>query len=188
MTFGRVGKERIVALLWGVGFMAVLTILIVFGSRNLQQFDAALVGYTFAVLFSTFAITYRYAMWLQRPPTKLYWRRGWQVFFRRRWLGRNSVEWVKRVTLDFALNRFIVNRNRLRGLTHGLIMWGCILAFAITFPLVFGWIHFETEPGRLDWYRTYVFGFPLMAFPVRSLIGFSPFTAWYGLRLPSLRA
>jgi hypothetical protein len=52
---------------------------------------------------------------------------------------------------------------------------GCILAFAITFPLVFGWIHFETEPGRLDWYRTYVFGFPGFAFPVHSLVGFLTF-------------
>ena len=38
-------------------------------------------------------------------------------------------------------------------------MWGCILAFAITFPLVFGWIHFETLPGDLESYRTFVFGF-----------------------------
>ena len=29
----------------------------------------------------TFGITYRYAMWLQRPPTRMYWRRGWQAFF-----------------------------------------------------------------------------------------------------------
>ena len=175
MTFGRVGRERIVAAGWGLALTAVLAILIVFGSRTLQHFDAALVGYTFAVLFSTFAITYRYAMWLQRPPTKLYWRRGWQVFFRRRWFARNSVEWVKRVTLDFALNRFIVHRDRIRGLTHWLIMWGCVLAFAITFPLVFGWIHFETVPGRLDWYRTYVFGFPTFTFPVHSVVAFLTF-------------
>jgi hypothetical protein len=59
----------------------------VVGSRNLAHFDAALVGYTFATLFATFGIAYRYAMWLQRPPTALYWRRGWQVFFSPRWLG-----------------------------------------------------------------------------------------------------
>ncbi|MEO8216908.1 MAG: MFS transporter [Acidobacteriota bacterium] len=175
MTFGLIGSERIVAAAWGLVFTALLAVLIVFGSRNLQHFDAALVGYTFAVLFSTFAITYRYSMWLQRPPTKLYWRRGWQVFFRREWFGRNSVQWVRRLTLDFALNRFIVHRGRVRGLTHALIMWGCILAFAITFPLVFGWIHFETEPQRLDWYRTYVFGVPTFAFPVHSLVGFLTF-------------
>ncbi len=26
-------------------------------------------------------------------------------------------------------------------------MWGCLLAAAITFPLVWGWIHFETVPA-----------------------------------------
>ena len=67
--FGRVGKDRFRALGWGVLFTAVLAVLIIFGSRNLAHFDAALVGYTFATLFATFGITYRYAMWLQRPPT-----------------------------------------------------------------------------------------------------------------------
>jgi hypothetical protein len=31
--------------------------------------DSALVAYTFASSFATFGLTYRYAMWLQRPPT-----------------------------------------------------------------------------------------------------------------------
>jgi hypothetical protein len=34
------------------------------------------VGYTFATLFAAFGITYRYARWLQRPPTWRYWVRG----------------------------------------------------------------------------------------------------------------
>lgn len=163
-------QERIKAAIWGVLFTAVLVVLIVIGSRNLDHFDAALVGYTFATLFATFAITYRYAMWLQRPPTALYWRRGWQVFFRRRFFLRNLVEWVSRVAGDFAANRFIFKRKPTRWAAHFLIMWGCVLAGAITFPLVFGWVHFETLPNRLDWYRTYVFGFPGMVFPIDSAI------------------
>jgi hypothetical protein len=170
--YGRIGKERWVAAAWGAAFTAVLAILIIFGSRTLQHFDAALVGYTFAVLFSTFAIVYRYAMWLQRPPTSLYWRRGWQVFFSRRFFARNVRQWFARVINDFALNRFIFRRGAGRGLAHALIMWGCILAFAITFPLVFGWIHFETLPGDLGTYRTYVFGFATQSFPVHSFIAF----------------
>lgn len=170
--FSRVGRGRWVSAAWATLFTAILAILIVFGSRNLQHFDAALVGYTFAVLFSTFAITYRYAMWLQRPPTRMYWNRGWQVFFRPKYFPHNVVEWFRRVTLEMAMNRFIAHRNRLRWLTHWLIMWGCILAFAITFPLVFGWIHFETVPGQLDWYRTYLFGFPTIAFPIHSIMAF----------------
>ena len=73
--------------------MIVLAVLIVAGSRNLAYFDAALVGYTFATLFAAFAITYRYAMWLQRPPTALYWRRGWQMFLqpRRSWQQSGAI-------------------------------------------------------------------------------------------------
>ncbi len=172
MTFGRFGRERLVSLAWGVFFTAILAVLIIAGSRNLQHFDAALVGYTFAVLFATFAITYRYAMWLQRPPTRRYWYRGWQMFFRRGYLTRNAAEWFRRVTADFALNRFIFRRATHRGLAHWLIMWGCVLAFAITFPLVFGWIHFETLPGDVESYRTFVFGFPTTSFNVHSAIAF----------------
>ena len=29
---------------------------------------------------------------------------------------------------------------------HQCLFWGCLLAAAITFPLVFGWVHFETPP------------------------------------------
>ncbi len=170
--FGRVGKERIVAAAWGVLFTGILAVLIILGSRNLQHFDAALVGYTFAVLFATFAITYRYAVWLQRPPTKRYWNRGWQLFFSPQYLPRNLRNWFARVTADFALNRFIFRRSTSRGLAHALIMWGCILAFAITFPLVFGWIHFETVPGDLQSYRTFIFGFPTTSFEIHSMVAF----------------
>src|SRR5262249_47188512 len=60
---------------------------------------------------------------------------------------------------------------RSRGLTHMLIMWGCVLACAITFPLVFGWIHFRTVPGDLTTYQVFVFGFPAFAFPHESVTG-----------------
>ena len=172
LSFGRVGRERWVALAWGVLFTAILAILIIVGSRNLAHFDAALVGYTFATLFATFAITYRYSMWLQRPPTRKLWIRGWQAFFAPKYLPRNIRNWFARVIGDFALNRFIFKRSSFRGLAHVLIMWGCILAFAITFPLVFGWIHFETLPGDLESYRTYVFGFATNSFEIHSFVAF----------------
>jgi len=105
----------------------------------------------------------------------MYWRRGWSVFMTPRFVGTNLLEGLRRFFFAFAANRFIFRRGRLRGTAHWLIMWGCILAGAITFPLVWGWIHFETVPGRLDLYRTYVFGFPLNTFPVESLFGFVVF-------------
>ncbi|MCI0485385.1 MAG: MFS transporter [Blastocatellia bacterium] len=165
-------KETIKATAWGLSVALVVAALILAGSRNLSHFDAALVGYTFAVLFAAFAITYRYAMWLQRPPTAIYWKRGWQVFFRPRHLALNIVNWFKRVTSEFVLNAFIFRRGRARGGAHSLIMWGCVIATAITFPLTFGWIHFETLPGDLTWYRAYVFGFPAFSFPLESWMAF----------------
>jgi hypothetical protein len=111
-------------------------------------------------------------MWLQRPPTRLYWRRGWAVLLTTRFLGANLLEAVRRFVFAFALNEFIFRRGRLRGLAHWLIMWGCVLAALITFPLVWGWIHFETVPGRLDTYRTYVFGFAVHDFAIDSAAGF----------------
>jgi hypothetical protein len=167
--------EKVAAAAWGVAAVVLLGALIVLGSRTLNHFDAALVGYTFATLFAAFGITYRYAMWLRRPPTRMYWRRGWSVFLTPRYMGRNLRDALRRFVLAFAANQFIFRRSRLRGLAHWLIMWGCVLAAAITFPLVWGWIHFETAPGNLDLYRMFVFGFPVQEFRVESLFAFVVF-------------
>ncbi len=165
-------RETIVAALSGLVATAVLAGLIILGSRRLSHFDAALVGYTFATLFAAFGITYRYAMWLQRPPTALYWKRGWQVFLRPQVLPRNLFLWLARLVSVFFANSFIWKRSLVRGAAHWLVMWGCILAAAITFPLVFGWIHFEFADGGFDDYTAVVFGFPLFSFGIDSLVGY----------------
>ena len=165
-------REVLKATGWGLLVTLILAGLIVLGSRNLSHFDAALVAYTFAALFATFGLTYRYAMWLQRPPTATYWRRGWQLFFKRGYRLLNLGHWFQWVTADIALNRFIWQRDWLRGLAHGLIMWGCILAVTITFPLVFGWLHFESIPTNMDRYRTIFFGFPAFSFDTNSFFAF----------------
>src|SRR6476620_11733320 len=89
---------------WGTAATLVLAGLIVVGSRNLSHFDAALVAYTFATLFAVFGITYRYAMWLQRPPTALYWKRGWQAFLNANYALPNIINWARRILLDLAIN------------------------------------------------------------------------------------
>ena len=83
-------RESIKAIIWGVTLTIITALMIKIGSRNLEEFDAALVGYTFAVLFAIFGITYRYVMWLQRPPTRPYWRRGWSVFLAPRFVASAS--------------------------------------------------------------------------------------------------
>jgi hypothetical protein len=80
-------------------------------------------------------------------PYAFFWRRGWQTFFKKGYRSRNAATWVKRVVGDFALNKFIWFRGKSRWLAHWLIMWGCLMAAAITFPLAFGWIMFESDAG-----------------------------------------
>lgn len=156
----------------GLVASSTLGVLIVLGSRNLDHFDAALVAYTFSILFATFGLTYRYSMWLSRPPTALYWRRGWETFFHRGRLLLHVRHLLSRISLDVLGNRFIARRGQLRGLTHLLIMWGCTVAVAITFPLVFGWLHFSPVPGDLTRYEAVVFGFPAFRFPHDSAVAF----------------
>lgn len=156
--------EVLRATAWGLVATVLLAILIALGSRNLAYFDAALVAYTFAILFSTFGLTYRYAMWLQRPPTAQFWRRGWQAFCARGWRWRNAGVWLRRVGSEVLLNRFIFRRDLMRGAAHLLVMWGCILAVLITFPLVFGWLWFRPVDGDLSRYETMIFGFPTFRF------------------------
>jgi NNP family nitrate/nitrite transporter-like MFS transporter len=167
--------DRIRAGAWAAAMTLLLAGAIVIGSRTLAHFDAALVGYTFATLFATFGIAYRYAMWIERPPTRLYWRRGWQAFLTRGGRLSNAAALAKRAAVDVAGNRFIFRRSSMRGLAHWLIMWGCILAAAITFPLVWGWVHFETVPGNVEMYRAFVFGIAMQDFPVHSFFAFMIF-------------
>ncbi len=165
-------RDVATAALWGIILTGVTGLLVVVGSRNLNHFDAALVAYTFATLFAVFGITYRYVIWLQRPPTRLYWNRGWQTFLTPRFWLHNLSLFGKKATTDIALNWFINHRGRLRWLTHMLIMWGVVISFAITIPLVFGWLHFESVLGQMGWYQVYVFGFPTVIFPADSLFAF----------------
>src|SRR6478672_11893010 len=102
-----VTREQVRAGASGVIATTVLAALIVLGSRNLRHFDAALVGYTFATLFAAFGITYRYAMWLQRPPTRMYWQRGWRAFASPRLLAGNVFTLGKRFVVEVVATRFI---------------------------------------------------------------------------------
>lgn len=166
----RIERASVIAACTGAATTSFLASLIIVGSRRLSHFDAALIGYTFATLFAAFGTTYRFAIWLQRPPTWLYWKRGWQLFLDPRHLPHNLIVWFARLTHAFVFNRFIWKRSIVRGAAHWLILWGCLIASAITFPLVFGWIHFASEGAAMDHYRVVIFGFPTFSFPVHSIL------------------
>ena len=44
----------------------------------------------------------------------------------------------------------------------------CILAAAVTFPLSFGWIHFETAGAAQERYQSFVFGVRVFTFDLAS--------------------
>jgi hypothetical protein len=165
-------RESILAGVVAVAATGLLVVSILIGSRRLAHFDAALVGYTFATLFATFGITYRFTIWLQRPPTAMYWKRGWQVFLHPVSLGHNLLLTLQRLGAIFFANSFIWRRGLSRGAAHWLVMWGCLLGCAITFPLVFGWIHFEFADEAFQSYTAVVFGFPVFSFEIESLPGY----------------
>src|SRR5512142_2914741 len=70
---------------------------------------------------------------------------------------------------------FIGRRSRLRWWMHQCLFWGCMLAVAITFPLVFGWIYFRTAPGDQLTYVTYLFGFSAGTFRLNTLVAWALF-------------
>ncbi len=153
------GFERMRAGAWATLWTGFLVASIVVGSRNLENFDPALVIYTFAVIFATWGVVYHYNVWLDKPPTRLYWDRGWQIFWS---LGplRGLARVLPVAATDLVAQRFIAKRSLLRWWMHQCLFWGCILAMLITFPLVFGWIGFRSRPDDQMIYVTYLFGFP----------------------------
>ena len=137
---------------------------IYFGSRRLRDFDAALVPYAGASVFSAFGLGYRYSMWLTKPPTRLFWQRGWRLFFAPSRVAQNLWRLTALFVVNIVAQRFIEQRSPLRWAAHWFIFWGCILAAAVTFPLSFGWIHFETAGAAQERYQAFVFGLRVLTF------------------------
>lgn len=162
-------RAGIITLSMGV----LLTLAIIVGSRNLRDFDAALIGYATATVFAAMGVTYRFVQWLSRPPARLYWVRGWQLFAS--WENFRRYGWLipRAIIDDLAVQSFILPRGIERWVMHFSLFWGVVLASLITFPLVFGWIRFHLV-GAMD-YQALVLGFPVVTFPVRSVLAFIVF-------------
>ena len=154
---------------WASMATGLLIAAIVVGSRNLQNFDPALVIYTFAVIMATWGIVYHYAIWLNKPPTRRYFERTFELI-REEGPVRSAGVLAKAFATHMVGQTFIRQRSAMRWWMHQLLFWGCILAVAITFPLVFGWIHFGSAPDDQMTYVTYLFGFPVGSFRIRTIL------------------
>lgn len=163
--------DQLRAASWATITASLLCAAIVVGSRNLQNFDAALVVYTFAVIFAVWGGAYHYAVWLQKPPTRRFWERSLELM-KRFGLVRSMAALAGTATTHIVTQRFIAKRSLLRWWMHFFLFWGCVSAVAITFPLVFGWIHFTSSPEDQRTYITWLFGFPVSSFEVRTFVSF----------------
>ncbi len=163
------------SVVWGLGAVSILLVGVYFGSGGMRWFDAALSGYLLGVLLATFAVVYRYRVWLQRPPTRLLNRRGWESLTRRGKRASNTAALGGLVATNLAGQDFIRRRSTSRWMAHQLVFWGCILAGMVTFPLTFGWLHFESVGQDSEQYRAYVFDIGTVDFGSRSVLGFMVF-------------
>lgn len=162
---------------WGTAAVVVVLIGVFLGSDGLQWFDAALAGYLIGVLLSVFATVYRCLIWLRRPPTARLNQRGWQSFGASGRRGRNAVGLAGLTVTNLLAQGFIRRRSTVRWAAHQLVFWGCILAALVTFPLTFGWLHFESVGQDGSDYRAYLFGVGTASFQAQSVVGFLTFHA-----------
>ena len=159
----------------GVSAAIALTALIYLGSRRLQNFDAALIGYATATIFLTFGVTYRYVVWVQSPPTRRYLTQGWKAFLSWRNFRRFPTLVPKALVSNLALQSFIRERSFGRWAAHQALFWGVVGATLITFPLTFGWIHFRAAAGTESGYDMYVFGLKTVTFDALTWLGWLTF-------------
>lgn len=159
----------------GTVTVLLLLVLVYVGSEGLRWFDAALAPYLFGTLLAAFATVYRYVVWLRRPPTALLNRRGWESFRSPGKRGRNTISLAGLVVSNLALQGFIRARSRSRWVAHQLLFWGCVLAALVTFPLTFGWLHFESIGSSGQDYVAFFGPVQALSFDATSVIGFLVF-------------
>jgi nitrate reductase gamma subunit len=163
------------ALAWAILAVALLLALVFLGSGRLKWFDAVLVGYLVGTIFAAFGIVYRYVLWLRLPPTALMNKRGWQAFLTPGARVRNAAALPGLVFTRLAVQSFIKKRSTARWLAHQFVFWGTMLAAAVTFPLVFGWLHFESVGQDAARYQAFVANLGTLSFDAESFVGWTVF-------------
>tara|TARA_A100001037_G_scaffold159497_1_gene143742 strand:+ start:725 stop:1846 length:1122 start_codon:yes stop_codon:yes gene_type:complete len=184
----------------GLASASLIASSILLGSRGLRHFDPALTTYALGSILAAFAVGYRFHLWYQRPPSRTYFVRAFQILVGRlpatyessdRLTDAQSNQSLKQevetkspyrssgvtgvATLGRAVSSkvvaqgFIRRRSLYRWIMHLCLSGGSTLAFAITFPLVFGWVHFTTSPDDAELYRAHLFGFQVDQFSVHGL-------------------
>lgn len=141
------------------------------GSGMGAHLDPALAGYLAATLVAAFLTVRRVSAFWRRAPSAFYGRALLAA------LGRPGT-WAtlaRRAARDLGAQRCIAPRGALRWAAHLALSWGTLGSFAITLPLVWGWVHFEAA-GEAR-YQLYVLTLPLARFAPDGALGWLGFHA-----------
>src|SRR5690606_1110687 len=135
---------------------------------GLAHVDPALVGYLAATLVAIVASVYRASAFWRHPASAMYARELGAALRRPGSLARSAGHAAR----DLAAQGFVRKRSVVRWLAHLLLSGGTLASFAITVPLVFGWMLFR---GEGDAYRLLVFGVPTVRFAVDGVLAWTFF-------------
>jgi hypothetical protein len=150
---------------------AALLVAVAVGSGGFAGLDPALLGYLGATLVAAFALTWRASAFWRRPASAFY-ARALLASLRQPRRLRRAVACAGR---DLAAQDFIRRRSPARWVAHLLLSTGTMAGFAVTLPLVFGWMHFIAAGERH--YRMVVFTVPAVRFDVDGVVGWLLFHA-----------
>lgn len=167
-------KSQINAIVGGSAIALLIAAGIFFGSGALTRFDSPLAAYAAATVMAGFAFGYRYILWVQRPPTMKYFLASWKLFLRPKQLFVNIFKLVGLLWNNIIIQKFIDRRGHSRWIAHMGMAWGCLIAFAITFPLSWGWVQFGVAPDGHN-YQILFMGMPQLVFDPHGPIGFMLF-------------
>jgi hypothetical protein len=149
----------------------VLLLAIYLGSGRLAHLDPALFGYLGASVAAFGGAVFRASAFWRRPSSAFYART--LVAELRHPARLHGV--LRSASSALLAQTFVLRRSRLRWLAHVLLSLGTLASFAITVPLVFGWVRFvAVGPTR---YRAVLFTIPTASFAVDGAIGWLAFHA-----------
>lgn len=150
---------------------AALLAMIALGSGGFAHLDPALVGYLGGTLVAAYATAWRISATWRRPAAAFYAAALADAL--------RTPGGVRRLAGDalhvLVAQRFIRRRSPARWAAHLLLSLGTLAAFAITLPLVFGWMHFA--PSGEYHYRLVLFTFATARFPADGAIAWLAFHA-----------
>ena len=163
-------RATTIAMSGGILTALAVSAAIFLGSGAFSRFDTPLAAYAAATVLAGFAFAYRYLMWIQRPPTWRYFVASWRLFFRPKRFAINVIKLIGLLWNNIVAQKFIEKRGSSRWLAHMGMAWGCLLAFAITFPLSWGWVQFGVAPDGQN-YQVEFMGIPQFIFDPHGVVG-----------------